>query len=649
MEYSASDPPPLSFAPPSNYPSPPFSFSQPAANLPTHPQLQLNHPPYEEMIRRAVMALNEKEGSSRQKISRYIENEFHVPKSTLHEFELTQHLRQMKNFGQLVLVRHSYMLPLAPPPQPQTHSSPRPSVGPFVPPAVQPSVGPSLQPSLGPSVQPYIGPSVAPSPISDGHKRKPGRPPKLQPVVVSPTPTPSPPVGFAAFSPKQSGVPTTSLFGGLAPASYQFSSGPSVSAMGLVTGSSNYASTLVPVSSPANGVPTMTIASGPVTIVPSVGPVSNVSLSSPVPVNNVHAIVGGHMANLPGLVGVSVNNVPTTSPVSGPGSYSGPVFDPVALVKVGTSEQINESAGVVGTGLGSSAGPLVISAANDPADGSLLVVPTGPDLIAPDGPSTVLGKRGRGRPPKINGGIKKLWGKPGSYGRRGRRGRPKKVTVPVSTISLRPRGRPRKNTFGAVVADTIGAIVAVDGANGGGGAFPVANIPLELPDRSFGHPNKDVPDAASLTSEIHLMAYQGLKAKIEHLHARIKSAVSVIRPRLNETEVRALGALQDLEDLTNMDILSVPVNAQSAPAYVQSAPVDDLNPLVNVQGAPVADLNAPVNVQDAATENIPGAPSTAEDAHLTLQGTPSDAETAQLTFQSSAVPVQGQQEPPLQS
>ncbi|KAL8132545.1 uncharacterized protein LOC141712122 [Apium graveolens] len=643
MEYTASDPPPLRFSPPPGYPSP-FSSSQPAANSPTHPQLQLNHPPYEEMIRTAVRNLNDKDGSSRQKIARYIETEFHVPKTPLHEFELTTNLKQMKNFGQLVLVRHSYMLPLPPPPplppqplpQIQTQSSLGPSVGPFVPPPVGPSV-----------------PSV-----SDGPKRRPGRPPKLQPVVVSRSPALSPPVGFAAFSPKQSGVPTTSLFGGLAPASYQFSTGPSVST-GLVTN----ASTMAPVNGPANGVPTMTIASGPVTV-PSIGPVSNIPLTSSVsePVNNVHPIgpvscpvnnvtktasvnnilatglaggsAGNCMPNLSGLVSMSVSTVPSTSAVSGTVSHSEPVSDPVAW----PNEQMNESAGVVGAGLESST--LFVSAANDPAvnnDGPLLVAPTGPIVLNNDGPSTVLGKRGRGRPPKINGGPKKIWSKPAMYGRRGRRGRPRNVAIPVSTISLRPRGRPRKNLGGE--------IVTFDGANDGGvgGALPVENIPQELPDRSLGRPNKDVPDAASLTSEIQLMAYQGLKAKIDYYNTVIKSAVTAIRPSVNQTEVTALGALQTLEDLTNMDLISVPVNAPSVAALVQKAPVDDdMNTMRNVQGAPAADLNAPV-VQDAVTDTIQISPSTAEDTHIT------DAETAEVTLQSDAVPVQEQQEPPLQS
>ena len=58
--------------------------------------------------------------------------------------------------------------------------------------------------------------------------------------VVTPSTTltqsASPPVGFAAFSPKQLGVPTTNLFGGFtsAASSYQFGAGPSVSTTALV-------------------------------------------------------------------------------------------------------------------------------------------------------------------------------------------------------------------------------------------------------------------------------------------------------------------------------------------------------------------------------------------------------------------------------
>ena len=60
-------------------------------------------------------------------------------------------------------------------------------------------------------------------------------------------------------------------------------------------------------------------------------------------------------------------------------------------------------------------GPIVASAAEDPTvaqtnDGPLLVVSLVPDSVPQNnsGPSTVLGKRSRGRTPKLNRGAK-VW------------------------------------------------------------------------------------------------------------------------------------------------------------------------------------------------------------------------------------------------
>ena len=116
---------------------------------------------------------------------------------------------------------------------------------------------------------------------------------------------------------------------------------------------------------------------------------------------------------------------------------------------------------------------------------------------------------------------------------------------------------------------------------------------------------------------------------------RIKSAICDIKPSLDEAAVSAPRDLQDLEDLINMDIVSLTVNAPSAPAYVaanaQSAPVDDLNLPANVQGSALDNLIAPEDVQNSTTENIQSVTST------------------QVTFQSAAEPAQGQREPPFQS
>ncbi|KAI3776425.1 hypothetical protein L1987_46207 [Smallanthus sonchifolius] len=67
------------------------------------------HPPYAEMIIAAITALKDKDGSSRQAISKYIEKEFtNLPPT--HSTLLTHHLKRLKNLGQIVLVKHSYML-----------------------------------------------------------------------------------------------------------------------------------------------------------------------------------------------------------------------------------------------------------------------------------------------------------------------------------------------------------------------------------------------------------------------------------------------------------------------------------------------------------------------------------------------------------
>ena len=88
-------------------------------------------------------------------------------------------------------------------------------------------------------------------------------------------------------------------------------------------------------------------------------------------------------------------------------------------------------------------GPIVASAAEDPTvpqtnDGPLLVSSV-PDSVPQKyiGPSTVSGKRGRGRTPKLNRGLKKVWGRLAMYAdKKGPRGRPK--PVPTYTMSLWP-------------------------------------------------------------------------------------------------------------------------------------------------------------------------------------------------------------------
>ncbi|GKC20565.1 putative high mobility group A5 [Tanacetum coccineum] len=86
---------------------------------PPPPPPLLLHPPYSEMIIAAICALKDKDGSSRQAIAKYIEKEYaNLPPT--HPTLLTNHLKRMKNEGELIMVKHSYMLP-----------PPRSSVSPF--------------------------------------------------------------------------------------------------------------------------------------------------------------------------------------------------------------------------------------------------------------------------------------------------------------------------------------------------------------------------------------------------------------------------------------------------------------------------------------------------------------------------------------
>ncbi|GFZ16763.1 high mobility group A5 [Actinidia rufa] len=105
----------LSMDPPPELPmaaaEPQFYITSNAANpTPSHTlNGNHNHPPYAEMITAAITALKEKNGSSRQAIAKYIEGAYSRLPSN-HSALLTHHLKRLKNSGQLVMVKHSYMI-----------------------------------------------------------------------------------------------------------------------------------------------------------------------------------------------------------------------------------------------------------------------------------------------------------------------------------------------------------------------------------------------------------------------------------------------------------------------------------------------------------------------------------------------------------
>lgn len=150
------------------------------------------------MITTAIGALNERTGSSKKAIAKYIQRTFDdLPPS--HPALLTHHLKRLRSSGQVVMVKHSYMLPRsgddahALPPHPGPVPGPKRGRGrppkPKIPPQPTPEsvlmavglVDGPVVPKRSPGRPPKSGVLHAPRPNSiDGPKRGPGRPPKAQ-------------------------------------------------------------------------------------------------------------------------------------------------------------------------------------------------------------------------------------------------------------------------------------------------------------------------------------------------------------------------------------------------------------------------------------------------------------------------------------
>ncbi|KAG8388021.1 hypothetical protein BUALT_Bualt02G0081900 [Buddleja alternifolia] len=138
------DPPPVVTQPTAGVPATAAAAANPTPTVP----VAHNHPPYAEMITAAISGLNEREGSSKRAIAKYIEIHYsNLPPS--HSALLTLHLKRLKTHGQLIMVKHSYKLPRSTPPLPSNGA-------------------------------------LSSDPASASLKRRPGRPPKLKPDTVQP-------------------------------------------------------------------------------------------------------------------------------------------------------------------------------------------------------------------------------------------------------------------------------------------------------------------------------------------------------------------------------------------------------------------------------------------------------------------------------
>uniref|UniRef100_A0ACD6A2R5 Uncharacterized protein n=1 Tax=Avena sativa TaxID=4498 RepID=A0ACD6A2R5_AVESA len=147
-------------------------------------------PPYPEMILEAIESLNEKVGSNKSAISKYIEGKYGDMPPT-HGSLLTAHLARMKESGELLFLKNNYFRTDAPdappkrgrgrPPKVKDPNAPKPSSG--RPRGRPPKAKDPEDEAANPPKKPKAAP--APAPAADGStpaKRGRGRPPKVRPA-----------------------------------------------------------------------------------------------------------------------------------------------------------------------------------------------------------------------------------------------------------------------------------------------------------------------------------------------------------------------------------------------------------------------------------------------------------------------------------
>ncbi|XP_062196658.1 HMG-Y-related protein A-like [Phragmites australis] len=169
-------------------------------------------PPYPEMILAAIEVLNDKNGSNKSAISKYIEGKYgDLPPA--HASLLTAHLARMKESGELIFLKNNYFRADAPdappkrgrgrPPKPRDSNAPAPAPKPASPrprgrpPKTKDPLDAAVaQATAGmpkargrPPKKAKTTPAPA-APAGDGSapvKRGRGRPPKVRPAVPSET------------------------------------------------------------------------------------------------------------------------------------------------------------------------------------------------------------------------------------------------------------------------------------------------------------------------------------------------------------------------------------------------------------------------------------------------------------------------------
>ncbi|XP_009589683.1 HMG-Y-related protein A-like [Nicotiana tabacum] len=144
------------------------------------------HLEYPEMIYEALDALQQKEGSNKSSISKYIESKYGILNDT-HSKLLTYHLDRMKQTGELIFLKNNYIKPgpnVPPkrgrgrPPKPKTALPQDTEIA-----APKPRGRPKKDPNAPPTpkkLKPTIVPSNLANPVSKTGRPR-GRPRKVMP------------------------------------------------------------------------------------------------------------------------------------------------------------------------------------------------------------------------------------------------------------------------------------------------------------------------------------------------------------------------------------------------------------------------------------------------------------------------------------
>ncbi|KAL8135108.1 uncharacterized protein LOC141713202 [Apium graveolens] len=505
---------------------PPNSDLPPATPIPSATvtaAAQPNHPPYDEMITAAILAMKEKDGSSRQAIAKYIESEY-KNLSISHATLLTQNLRKMKNMGKLVMNKHSYMLPGS-------------GVG----------VAPSQSQSQSQAV---VGEGS-----SVGIKRKPGRPPK----ILS---------NGGGVEAGNGGGTFSGVLGVTAPVPVAvpfdpIGAVPNVVPIGDVNGVSGGLGVTVPAPAPAPF--------DPIGAVPNVVPMGEVDGGT---------VVKRRPGRPPKMQTVAVEAEPIA--VAEPGV--GAEVVKVGARRPGRPPKVSNEKEVVSVGRKPGRPPKVHN-----------------EIVAVGEGGSVLGKRARGSPVKKTGMVSVLMGIGGGLKRA--RGRPPKMRAIGLVMGQRPRGRPRKGTVhkqrGRPRKNVGGVgnaiIVPLEGMGDAGrpSKLAVRRKPRKLSGKPLGRPKKGA-SAIQSSNQQQSISYQDLKGRFEHFQTRVKHAVDVVKPYLNnELAPVALGVLQEIEGLALMDVCA-PGGALIGES--EALPVPNGGPFSEQRG-PVSDLVAALSAQ----------------------------------------------------